>query len=201
LVGSRLRSRRAVIIAVTTHFVVMVPGGAFFMFHWLNYVFRPVNSRVDQIVDYRLSTIDGDWVTSEDMKGKVVALNFWSTSCGACIEEFPSFDAFYRMHKDESDVVIYAVNIPLEGESREDIRRMVHENGYAFPILFTSSDIQIVKTQFGIQGIPTVLVLDGTGLVRYSGPFVTSKHDLVNQIDLRLRQAQQRVHDPDTRDR
>ncbi len=75
---------------------------------------------------------------------------------------------------------------------------MVKENGYTFPTLFTSSDIQVVKTEFGIQGIPTVLVLDETGLVRYSGPFITSKYDLINQIDLRLQQAKQRMHSTST---
>ncbi len=94
LVGLKLQSRRTLAIAMITYFAIIVPGGAFFMIHWLGYVFRPVDSRVDQTIDYRLSTFEGGWVTSEDMKGKVVALNFWSTSCGACVKEFPGFNDF-----------------------------------------------------------------------------------------------------------
>ena len=45
-----------------------------------------------------------------DLKGKIVVVNFWSTTCGSCMEEMPHFDEFQKDYKD--DVVILA----LDGE-------------------------------------------------------------------------------------
>jgi thiol-disulfide isomerase/thioredoxin len=161
------------------------------MSHWLSYVFRPIDSRLNQPIDYRLSTNHDAWVTSEDLKGKVVVLKLWATSCAACIDEFPLFDSFFRKHQDDSDVAIYSVNIPLEGDSPDEIERMTRGRGYAFPVLFTSDDVEAVKSQFGIQGIPTVLVLDPAGVVRYSGPLVVGGHDFIDRIELDIQRAKQ----------
>jgi thiol-disulfide isomerase/thioredoxin len=189
--GARLRCRRSIGIAFAAYFVAVVPGGSVLMSHWLSYVFRPVNSRLNQRIDYRLSTDHGTWVTSEDLKGKVVVIKLWATSCAACIEEFPLFDSFFRKHQDDPDVAIYSVNIPLEGDSPDQIEQMTRGRGYAFPVLFTSHDVQSVKSQFGIQGIPTVLVMDPAGVVRYSGPLVVGGHDFIDRIDLDIQRAKQ----------
>ena len=37
--------------------------------------------------DFTLADLDGDWVTLNELKGKVVLLNFWGTWCGPCRRE------------------------------------------------------------------------------------------------------------------
>ncbi len=49
-------------------------------------------------------------VSVSDYLGKVLVVNFWSTTCGSCMEEMPHFDEFQKDYID--DVVILA----LDGE-------------------------------------------------------------------------------------
>ncbi len=48
--------------------------------------------------------------TNLDYEGKVLVINFWSMTCGACMEEMPYFDQFQKAYKE--DVVVLA----LDGE-------------------------------------------------------------------------------------
>lgn len=55
-----------------------------------------------------------------DLKGKIVIVNFWSTTCGSCMEEMPHFDEFQKAYKDE--VVILA----LDGEKGWPYERILN---------------------------------------------------------------------------
>ena len=59
-------------------------------------------------------------VSISDLKGKIVIVNFWSTTCGSCMEEMPHFDEFLKAYKDE--VVILA----LDGEKGWSYERILN---------------------------------------------------------------------------
>lgn len=47
-------------------------------------------------------------VSVSDYRGKILILNFWSTTCGSCMEEMPHFDEFQKDYAD--DVTILALD-------------------------------------------------------------------------------------------
>ncbi|UQA59475.1 TlpA family protein disulfide reductase [Polyangium aurulentum] len=192
LAGARLKRRRNLFIAVAAYIATVTPGGAFFMYHWLNHVFQPVDSQINRTIHFSLSKEDGTRVESDDLKGRVVVLKFWATSCTACIKEFPTFDLLYKKYETEADVAIYSVNIPLEDETPSQI--VQHTKGYSFPVLFTVEDIREVGRRFGIQGVPTILVLDRSNVVRYSGPLALGDHSFVSEISLLVERLRQESH-------
>lgn len=63
--------------------------------------------------DFTLKDLNGNSVTLESLKGRVVYLNFWATWCPWCVKELPDVETVYKQYKDK-DVVILAVDI---GES------------------------------------------------------------------------------------
>ena len=49
--------------------------------------------------DVSFSTIDGEPLSTAGLRGKVVLVNFWATSCVTCVEEMPRLVATYQKHR------------------------------------------------------------------------------------------------------
>jgi thiol-disulfide isomerase/thioredoxin len=51
--------------------------------------------------------LDGSRRTLDELRGKVVLLNFWATWCVPCRREMPMLSGMHRQHADEGLVVLY----------------------------------------------------------------------------------------------
>jgi thiol-disulfide isomerase/thioredoxin len=54
-----------------------------------------------------LKSITGEEVNSDKLKGKIVMINFWSTSCGPCLEEIPQLNKLKEKY--DKDVHFIAI--------------------------------------------------------------------------------------------
>jgi len=96
----------------------------------------------------------------EDLKGKVVLLNFWATWCGPCIAELPHYKKLVEEYTDEEDVVMLAISTD---EDPEMVRKWLAEQGYSFTVLHddgTSIDYHVI-------GVPSSFFIDPTGHIQY----------------------------------
>ena len=50
--------------------------------------------------DFSATDIDGNPISLKDYRGKIVLLDFWSTTCGPCIGEIPNVKKVYDAYKD-----------------------------------------------------------------------------------------------------
>ena len=69
--------------------------------------------------DFALKDMSGNTVTLESLRGKVVVLNFWSKTCGPCLEEMPDLAELTKIVRERTDVVVLAVSVD---EGPDDIR-------------------------------------------------------------------------------
>ena len=53
----------------------------------------------DRAPKFAMTLIDGSKISSTDLHGQVVILNFWATWCGPCKAELPLLDTYYRLRK------------------------------------------------------------------------------------------------------
>lgn len=60
--------------------------------------------------DFSLPDLAGKIIRLQDLRGRVVMLNFWATWCPACLEEFSSLDTLAR-RLSERGLVLLAVNV------------------------------------------------------------------------------------------
>src|ERR1700679_811599 len=58
-----------------------------------------------------LDELPGAAVSLESLRGKVVVLNFWTKTCGPCLEEMPSLAELAKIVHDRSDVVVVTVSV------------------------------------------------------------------------------------------
>jgi thiol-disulfide isomerase/thioredoxin len=107
--------------------------------------------------------LDGKSVTMEQLKGKVVMVNFWATWCPTCKAEMPQWQKFYDAHKAQGFELI-AVSID---EDENELKKQAKERGFTFPMAWRFDD----KTDdnFGdVIGTPTLYIVDKNGKIAWT---------------------------------
>ena len=113
--------------------------------------------------EFTLNDLNGDAVSLASLRGKVVILDFWATWCGPCRKTMPLLDKFYTEMKPEN-VVVYGVNVWERGGKTDKVKPFLAERGFHFPVLFGTNDL---ADAYGVQGIPTLVMIDPQGKVAY----------------------------------
>ncbi|GAB4230527.1 MAG: hypothetical protein OHK0028_05000 [Deltaproteobacteria bacterium] len=118
--------------------------------------------------DVTLPTIDGQNVTLSSYRGKIVLLAFWASWCPRCGEELTFLQGIY---KSSPDIVVLAVNQESQNISKahiERIRKTLKEWRIDFPVLI---DRNLDSWNgFCINALPTSIIVDGKGIVRFAEP-------------------------------
>ena len=108
----------------------------------------------------------GTTLALEQLRGKIVLLNFWATWCEPCKDEMPAMERMYRALAG-SDFELVAVSV---GEDEAVVDEFVNRLGLSFPILLDpSKEVAIAYQAFRF---PESLLVgrDGVVLERYVGP-------------------------------
>lgn len=121
------------------------------------------------------------WINSgpaalADLRGRVVLLEFWATWCKPCQEMFPKLQELYERESRNGLEILaltrhylaYRGTQVSKNEELELMRRMVIENAISFPV--GAADDEQLQVIYGANGLPTVVLVDRQGYVRYAGP-------------------------------
>jgi len=117
-----------------------------------------------QAPDFVLHDLNGHKITSKELRGKILVLDFWATWCKPCKESFPQFQRIYEQYKANDKVIFLAINVNDSGDSSKNVSKFIWENGYSFPVALDTSK---VTNQFSITAIPTTIVIDSQGNIRF----------------------------------
>jgi len=113
-----------------------------------------------------LKDYDGNLVNTNDLKGKIVIVDFWATWCGPCKASFPGMQKLVTKYKDNADVKFLFVNTFENDDNKEkNAKDFITTNNYSFHVLMDNDNT--VVNQFKVSGIPTKFVLDNTGNIRF----------------------------------
>jgi thiol-disulfide isomerase/thioredoxin len=107
-----------------------------------------------------LTQLDGDRVDLDQMRGRVVLVNFWAVWCPPCRKEMPSM-ARLADRLAGQPFTILGVNV---GESPEEIRAFLRQVPVNFPILL-DQEARSLKP-WNVFAFPTTYVVDKRGRVR-----------------------------------
>lgn len=113
--------------------------------------------------DFTLDKMNGGVLDVEELKGKVVFINFWATWCPPCIAEMPSIQKLYDKYKDNPDIAFIILNV--EGPEEKKVGKFINKKDYTFPIYFPNAT-QIPKV-YESNGIPTTFVIGKDGFIAY----------------------------------
>lgn len=113
--------------------------------------------------EFSATSVDGLKHTLSGYRGKVVLLDFWASWCGPCRKELPFLSELYRSIHDTS-LVFLAINLDTEAEARTDFLRTLHTR-LPFPVIPDADGS--LPSMYKIPGMPTVVMIDRGGTVRY----------------------------------
>jgi peroxiredoxin len=114
---------------------------------------------------FALKNLEGKTVKLADLRGEVVVLNFWFTSCPPCRKETPDLVRLYEIRKDRGLVVIGinldAIFAPQSG--RAQMEQFLSTYKVTYPILIGTREMFDTYGSVPVQ--PTSFLIDREGVV------------------------------------
>jgi len=126
--------------------------------------------------DFRLASLDGGEISPRDFQGEVVLVDFWATWCGPCHKQAEILEQVYE-EVDGKGVHFLAVNL---GEDLDTVRSFVETDPYPYPVLLDPEDE--LSYDFGIFGLPTLMVVDTAGNVSYFDTGIVDRHRVMDEL-------------------
>lgn len=125
-------------------------------------------------------TINGEQFTTNDLRGKVVLVNFWATSCVTCVKEMPELVATYEKYRAKG---FETIAVAMSYDPPNYVVNFAQKNTLPFKVAL---DVQGAAARgFGdVRLTPTTFILDKRGniVARYLGePDFAGLHRLVEK--------------------
>ncbi|MFD0928599.1 TlpA disulfide reductase family protein [Methylophilus glucosoxydans] len=112
-----------------------------------------------QAPEVTFTTLDGQKISMQSLRGKTVLVNFWATDCPGCIKEMPDLIHTYQQYKDKNLVVI-AVAMPYDPPAQ--VLNYTQEKALPFAVMHDGYG-EMVRAFGNVNLTPTTFIFDGNG--------------------------------------
>jgi thiol-disulfide isomerase/thioredoxin len=111
---------------------------------------------------FRAPSLDGAGTVSlEELRGKVVFVDFWASWCAPCQKSMPQLDALRKEFPPDRFALI-GVNVDRDAAAA---KKLLGKRPVGYP---SASDPEgTLPARFGLETMPTAYLIDGNGVIRY----------------------------------
>jgi len=110
---------------------------------------------------WNLKDVNGHDVSSEQLKGKVVVVDFWATWCPPCRQEIPGYVDLQKKYAQDG---LVDVGISLDAKGPAVVKQFVDK--YQVSYLIVMGTEEVTKAFGGMDAIPTTFIIDRAGQIR-----------------------------------
>ncbi|PXX34964.1 TlpA family protein disulfide reductase [Undibacterium pigrum] len=124
--------------------------------------------------------LKGEKISSESLRGKVLMVNFWATSCVTCVAEMPKMIETYNKYNKQG---LEFVAVAMSYDPPNYVLNYAETRKLPFHVALDTQG-QLAKSFGDVRLTPTTYVIDKQGniLKRYVGePSFTELHTLLEQ--------------------
>jgi peroxiredoxin len=149
---------------------VLLAGGA-------GVAYFSLNSR-SSAPEIGFTDIKGEKITAASLRGKVVMVNFWATSCTTCIAEMPQMITTYNKYKDQG---LEFVAVAMKYDPPNYVLNYAQTRQLPFNVVLDVTG-SLAKAYGDVMLTPTTFVIDKQGKIikRYVGqPEFDALHKLL----------------------
>jgi peroxiredoxin len=111
--------------------------------------------------DVNFIGVQGDRFSMSSLKGKVVLINFWATSCTVCVSEMPKIVQIHEKYQDQG---LETVAVAMSYDPPDRVYEFAQQRKLPFHVTL---DIygQALRAFGGIRGTPTTFLIDRRGRI------------------------------------
>jgi len=128
----------------------------------LLFISQPEMARARMAPPFAVTTLDGQRLSLDDLKGKVVLIDFWATWCGPCREALPHIQEIAKKFQGQP-LVILSVSLDAQESKWKEFVAKNHmswlnyrDGGFNGP----------VAKLFGVEAIPHTFTIDADGVLQ-----------------------------------
>jgi thiol-disulfide isomerase/thioredoxin len=126
----------------------------------------------DAAPSFLLSTADGRTISLEQLRGRVVYLDFWASWCGPCRRSFPWMNEIQQRYAGKG-VTIVAINVDAK---REDAERFLRQYPASFTVAYDAAGV--TPRAYDVKAMPSSYLIDRNGkIARIEQGFLDEKRD------------------------
>lgn len=123
-------------------------------------------------------TVDGQRIWTSDLRGKVVLVNFWATSCAVCVHEMPAIVDTHRKFEAQG---FDTIAVAMQYDPPNYVAHFTAQRALPFKVALDPAG-ELAKGFGNVVLTPTTFILDKRGKIikRYVGePDFTELHTLI----------------------
>jgi cytochrome c biogenesis protein CcmG/thiol:disulfide interchange protein DsbE len=112
--------------------------------------------------DFSVKDFQGREISSADLRGKVVLIDFWATWCQPCKKEMPGYQRLVDRYGSRGFAVVgFKSDIMRDVEDPNVFAKKI---GVHYALAIATDDL--TKKFGGIEGLPTTMLYDRQGILR-----------------------------------
>ena len=145
-----------------------------------------------QLINFALNDVNGEpWELKTQRRGRLVLIDFWSTTCIPCRQTIPVLRQLQSQYGNQG-LEVLGIAIEGEGSAQEQAYRVnavAQKMQINYRQLLSSGPLCPVRTQFRIDNVPTLVLVDETGTILWhhvGQPSRVTLNDLESLIQRRL---------------